>query len=120
MALNDQRKALEAFQKALFISPDDIPATVHLCRLYMLMAQKTAPGGTAPQSDRDSVDLAVGLLSDLTRGVGWDVSEAWYFLAKLHRLQGRKDRERECLNFALKLSETRSIRDIGVAVGWCL
>lgn len=86
----------------------------------MLLAEKSARGGTAPQDDRDNVDLAAGFLSDLTRGVGWDVAEAWYFLAKLYRLQGRKDRERECLSFALKLSEARSARDIGVAVGWCL
>ncbi|CCM03055.1 uncharacterized protein FIBRA_05174 [Fibroporia radiculosa] len=119
MALNDERRALEAFKKALFISPDDVSATVHLCRLYLISSSKSGEDKAACL-DRDSVDLAVGLLSDLTRGAGWDVPEAWYFLAKQYGLQGRKDRERECLSFALTLSETRSLRDIGVAVGWCL
>ena len=66
------------------------------------------------------MDLAAGLLSDLTKGLGWDVPEAWYFLAKAYKSQGRRDRERECLSFALSLSETRGVRDIGTALGWCL
>ena len=37
-----------------------------------------------------------------------------------HKLQGRRDRERECLSFALSLSETRGVRDLTSAVGWCL
>ena len=68
----------------------------------------------------ENVDLAAGLLSDLTRGPAWDVPEAWYFLAKAYGLQGRKDRQRQCLKRALELSEKRTIRDIGSAVGWCL
>jgi len=116
MALCDERRALEAFQKALFVCPEDISATIHLCRLYLKSPSPKPAGGDF----RDNVDLAVGLLSDLTRGAGWDVPEAWYFLAKHYGLQGRKGRERECLSFALTLSETRPLRDIGVAVGWCL
>lgn len=71
-------------------------------------------------ADKDNVDLAVGLLSALTKGPAWDVPEAWYFLAKMYGLQGRQDRERECLCYALTLSENRPLRDPGVAVGWCL
>lgn len=117
MALNNYRRALEAFQKALFISPEDVSATIHMCRLYLT---SSTSGNNVLGSDRDNVDLAVGLLSDLTRGAGWDVPEAWYFLAKEYGLQGRKDRERECLSFALTLSETRTLRDLGTAIGWCL
>ncbi|OSX62812.1 hypothetical protein POSPLADRAFT_1065909 [Postia placenta MAD-698-R-SB12] len=117
MALNNHRRALEAFQKALFISPEDVSATIHMCRLYLT---SSTSGNNVLGSDRDNVDLAVGLLSDLTRGAGWDVPEAWYFLAKEYGLQERKDRERECLSFALTLSETRTLRDLGTAVGWCL
>ncbi|OCH91549.1 hypothetical protein OBBRIDRAFT_752951 [Obba rivulosa] len=119
MALNNERSALEAFQKALFISPDDVSATIHLCRIY-LSPPSLKPRGDPPRATSDNVDLAVGLLSDLTRGVGWDVPEAWYFLGKAYGLQGRKDRERECLCFALTLTETRPLRDIGVTLGWCL
>ncbi|EPQ53258.1 hypothetical protein GLOTRDRAFT_140119 [Gloeophyllum trabeum ATCC 11539] len=122
MALNNPRRAKEAFQKALFISTDDIPAIIHLSQLYL-----TQPGAAlspisphAERPDPDNVDLAAGMLNDLTRGVGWDVPEAWYFLAKAYGLQGRRERERECLTFALGLSVTRGVRSIGAAVGWCL
>lgn len=70
--------------------------------------------------DPDNVDLAAGILSHLTKGTGWDVPEAWYFLAKAYGLQGRKDRERECLSFALGLSESRGVREIRAALGWCI
>jgi len=80
----------------------------------------TTPGGGASQSCSANVDLAAGILSRLTRGTGWDVPEAWYFLAKAYGMQGRKERERECLSFALRLSESRGIREIGVAIGWCI
>jgi hypothetical protein len=112
---------MDAFHKALFISLDDISATVHLCRLYL--SSSTNPLSIAKsvgEIDASNVDLAAGMLSDLTRGAGWDSAEAWYYLAKAYGLQGRKDRERECLRFALKLSEQRGLRDIGVAVGYCL
>ncbi|TFK51537.1 hypothetical protein OE88DRAFT_1659604 [Heliocybe sulcata] len=122
MALNHPRRAKEAFQKALFISTDDIPAIIHLSQLYL-----TQPGAslspTSPHKDKpdpDSVDLAAGMLSDLTRGPAWDIPEAWYFLAKAYNLQGRKDREKDCLTFALGLAATRGVRNIGSAVGWCL
>ncbi|KAI8995256.1 hypothetical protein BD414DRAFT_506072 [Trametes punicea] len=121
MALDEDHKALEAFQKALFIAPNDVSATIHLCRVHLAAVQDHGkPGAGLDPSDRDNVDLAVGLLSALTKGAGWDVPEAWYFLAKLYGLQGRQDRERECLCYALTLSENRPLRDVGVAVGWCL
>ncbi|KAF9221151.1 TPR-like protein [Gyrodon lividus] len=116
-ALNHDRQAIEAFQKALFIFPDDVSAAVHMCRIYL------SPGSSQSSEtgvDPDKVDLSVGLLGYLTRGPGWDVPEAWYYLAKAHGLRGQKDEERECLTKALTLSEKRCIRDIGSAVGWCL
>ena len=67
-----------------------------------------------------NVDLAAGILSRLTGGAGWDVPEAWYFLAKAYGMQGRKEREMECLGLALQLSESRGIREIGTAIGWCI
>ncbi|KAF9240835.1 hypothetical protein BU15DRAFT_87417 [Melanogaster broomeanus] len=112
-ALNHDRQAIEAFQKALFICPDDVAAAVHMCRIYLSQASETGV-------DLDKVDLAAGLLGYMTRGPGWNVPEAWYYLAKAHGLQGQKNKERECLTRALALSENRCIRDIGRAVGWCL
>ena len=111
---------METLQKALFLSPDDVPAAVHLCRLYLTSPgasrRRTADGGIDPQN----VDLASGLLSHLTSGPGWDVPEAWYYLAKAYGMQGRTAKEKECLRRALQLSEKRGIREIQSAVGWCL
>ncbi|THH16080.1 hypothetical protein EW146_g4495 [Bondarzewia mesenterica] len=112
-ALNQRHNAIQAFNKALFLSPDNIPATIHLCQLYLSRLQQ--PGSAA-----DNVDLAAGMLADLTRGPGWDVAEAWYFLGRAHGAREMRDRERECLAFALGLSEGRPLRDVGKAVGWCL
>jgi tetratricopeptide (TPR) repeat protein len=114
MALCRNREALEAFQKALFISPEDVDASVHLCRIHL------SAKSSAETVDSDKADLVAGLLGNVTRGPGWDVPEAWYYLAKAYGLQGRKDKERESLVTALALSDCRSIRDIGRAVGWCL
>lgn len=114
MALDRDREALEAFQKALFISPDDVAACIHLSRIRLSTKSST------DTVNSDKVDLVVGLLGHVTRGPGWDVPEAWYYLAKAYGLQGRKDKERESLATALALSDRRSIRDIGRAVGWCL
>ena len=69
--------------------------------------------------DPDNVDLAAGMLSQCTQGSAWDVPEAWYFLAKAYGMQGRKEKEKECLSLTLELSEGRGIRDIGSAVGSC-
>ena len=105
---------MQAFNKALFIFPDSIPATVHLSHSYLTLAKE----GTS--DDVDNVDLVAGMLSDLTQGSGWDIPEAWYFLGKAHGMRGMRDRERECLGFALNLTDGRPLREIGEAVGWCL
>ncbi|KAI0300126.1 hypothetical protein B0F90DRAFT_1848180 [Multifurca ochricompacta] len=112
-ALRNTDRAVQAFNKALFIFPESIPATVHLCQSYLALAKE---GG----SDLDNIDLVAGMLSDLTQGPGWDVPEAWYFLGKAHGMREMRDRERECLGFALTLAEGRPLRDFGEAIGWCL
>lgn len=86
---------------------------MHLCRIYV------SPDSPSSSSSTD-IDLAAGMLSHLTRGVGWDVPEAWYFLGKAYGLQERKEKERECLNYALELSERRGVREFGDALGFCL
>lgn len=75
---------------------------------------------SAEEAHPDNIDLAAGMLSHAVDGPAWDVPEAWYFLAKAYKLQGREDKEIEALTLALSLSEGRSIRDVGCAVGWCL
>lgn len=126
-ALSEDSKAIEAFQKALFVSIDDCSATLHMARQYLAMAQDDPPSPSLTDPDFDwskaikgYIDMAAGLLENLTKRNGWDVTEAWYFLAKAYGLQGRRERERECLVYALGLAETRGVRDVGVAIGWCL
>ncbi|KAF9444615.1 TPR-like protein [Macrolepiota fuliginosa MF-IS2] len=75
-------------------------------------------GGDEP--DRSNIDLVAGLLSHLTRGRGWDVPEAWYFLAKAYGVQGRKEKEREALKVALRMAEGRGVREVQSALGWCI
>jgi predicted Zn-dependent protease len=111
---NERTRAIQAFNKALFIHPEHVPATIHLCQMYL------TPRSSASVPEPSEIDLAAGILADLTKGDAWDVAEAWYFLGKAHGLRGERARERECLCYALILSEGRSLRDLGEAVGWCL
>ena len=113
---------MDTLQKALFISPDDVPATVHLLKLCLdpevsskLRSSRSACG----VSSNSDVDMAAGILGYLTKGRGWDVPEAWYYLAKAYGMQGRRERERETLKHALMLSEKRGVRDVEVALGLC-
>ncbi|KAK0200307.1 hypothetical protein DFS33DRAFT_1360453 [Desarmillaria ectypa] len=114
VALGRSQDAIDAFQKALFISPDDVPAAVHLCRLYLSGEALLCPNMS------DNIDLAAGMLSRLAKGPGWDVPEVWYFLGKAYGAQSQRERERECLGLALTLSERRGVREISAALGWCL
>jgi tetratricopeptide (TPR) repeat protein len=119
-ALNHDRQAIEAFQKALFMSPDDVSASVHMCQIYLTPRAPSRSSESGADPDPDKVDMSAALLGYMSRGPGWDVPEVWYFLAKAYGLRGQKDKQRECLTTALSLSENRCIRDLGGAVGWCL
>ncbi|KAG7440123.1 uncharacterized protein BT62DRAFT_989346 [Guyanagaster necrorhizus] len=114
VALGRSQDAIDAFQKALFISPDNVPAAIHLCRLYL--SGETPPGPNMS----DNIDLAAGMLSRLANGPSWDVPEVWYFLGKAYGAQSQREREHECLSLALTLSERRGVREISAALGWCL
>ncbi|EJT98203.1 hypothetical protein DACRYDRAFT_71263 [Dacryopinax primogenitus] len=104
-AVENTRLAIESFHKALVIDPDHVPASVHLAQQYLGI---------------NSADLASGLLMAITQGSGWDVAEAWYFLAKACEKLGRRERERECLVYALRLEESKPIRPLGTTVPRCL
>ncbi|EFI27841.1 hypothetical protein CC1G_14331 [Coprinopsis cinerea okayama7 len=160
VALGHYQHAIATLQKALFIDPDDVPAIVHLARLYLQpppvsgspyhrsqqsQPQTTSSGQEAsdaksvkststaheeppqppcapeePVPSSTDVDLACALLTQSSRGRGWDVPEVWYFLAKAYKYQGRKEREGEALRRALELSEGRGVREVGDAIGLCL
>ncbi|KXN92633.1 Putative cargo-transport protein ypp1 [Leucoagaricus sp. SymC.cos] len=120
-ALGHRQHAIDALQKALIIDTDDVPATIHLSRIYLTpTCQSSSSSLQAQQQLSSTVDLAAGLLSHLTQGKGWDVPEAWYFLAKAYGMQGRKQKEREALKVALEVSEGRGVRELWSAVGWCI
>jgi cytochrome c-type biogenesis protein CcmH/NrfG len=114
-ALGDEQKALQALHKALFIAPENVSAIIHICKIYL-----SSPCTEVNGLDPDRVELAAGLLSDLTNGGGWDVPEAWYYLAKAAKMQGRVEKERECLIHAVRLAEVTRVREISDAVGWSL
>ncbi|THU77610.1 hypothetical protein K435DRAFT_973888 [Dendrothele bispora CBS 962.96] len=133
IALGRIQDAIDSFHKALFISTDDIASTVHLSRIYLFPAEfsPSSPSsqqysskfnfsGSKEHPDLENVDLAAGMLEHITKGVAWDVPEAWYFLGKAYGFQGRKEKERECLSWALRLSERRGVRDMVAALGVCL
>jgi len=140
-ALGNPAQAIEALSKALVIDPENVPAVVHLAHLYLTSrpspslfalvqpsssskpanSQAASSAGAAEDVDSSGVEMATGMLEALTRrAVGWDVPEAWYFLAKATGLQGRKDRQRECLAEALRLEEGRCVRSLKVALPRCL
>jgi hypothetical protein len=120
--LGDNARAITAFHKALVISPDYIPAIVQLSEQYLhpSAGQSFSLVKDVSEARRGAVDLAVGMLSSFTKGVGWDVPEAWYLLAKAVGMQGQKGRQRVCLTYALVLVEGNPIRDLRVALGFVL
>lgn len=95
---------------------------VHLAQQYLnpSIGQTTTASREQEGWQKGAVDLAAGMLSSFTKGPGWDIPEAWYLLAKAVSLQGRKDRERECLTYALGLVEGKPIRDLRVALTYAL
>ncbi|KAH6903832.1 hypothetical protein BKA70DRAFT_579522 [Coprinopsis sp. MPI-PUGE-AT-0042] len=161
IALGHHQHAITTLQKALFIDPDDVPAIVHLSRLYLTPPVTTASPYDKPQAappkkrnsmdgkgkrmsgsghsasetsgqepdcilevppvpSSNDVDLACGLLTQSSKGRGWDVPEVWFYLAKAYGYQGRKDKETEALKRALWLVEGRGVREVGDAVGFCI
>lgn len=65
--------------------------------------------------------MSIGTLESFTRrSVGFDVPEAWYLLGKASGMQGRKERQRECLKEALRFDEGRPVRSLRVALPACL
>ncbi|KAH8813731.1 hypothetical protein DL96DRAFT_1757706 [Flagelloscypha sp. PMI_526] len=103
-----------------YISADFGSPTPHIRTPSTPTSSASSSSSSLKTSSNENVDLAAGILEQLTRGPGWDVPEAWYFLAKAYAMQERKDKERECLGIAVKLSERRGARDVGIALGSCL
>jgi tetratricopeptide (TPR) repeat protein len=58
----DEASAIDALKKALSIDPEHVKAHVLLATIYHSM---------------DEIELAEGLLERVTKGQGWDQTEAW-------------------------------------------
>ena len=54
--------AMEAFEKAMMTSGNDVDSCVSLARVHIEM---------------NDLDLAEGILDSVTKGAGWDCAEAW-------------------------------------------
>ncbi|KAB5590628.1 hypothetical protein CTheo_5938 [Ceratobasidium theobromae] len=98
--LGQGERAIESLHKALVIDPEHVAAVVALAQLYL------------GAGEASGVDLAAGMLSQITQGAGWDAAEAWYLLGRACGLQGRRERQRACLAHALRLEESKPIRNL--------
>lgn len=68
---------------------------------------------SVPLVDRlASRDRAYGLLSNLTKlGSGWNCSEAWFTLARVHEESGQADKAKEVLWWCVELEEGMGVRE---------
>ncbi|BGP36935.1 hypothetical protein JCM10449v2_000837 [Rhodotorula kratochvilovae] len=143
LARGEVARAREAVTKALSFDPQHGASLVLLARVYLTppppsssSTEGAPPYAAAPPPPPShltspvpppaaptggvslSLPLAETLLSTLTAHSGWDVPEAWAELARCYRLSvpARRERERECLVWALQLEETRAVRPLARAV----
>lgn len=91
--------ALDAFKKALAIDPDHIQTHVDMAATWI------------EHQDREAEwELAEALLDRTTKSLGWDHEEAWFLLGQVYRHQNSMVRAKDCLLYALELSETKPLR----------
>jgi tetratricopeptide (TPR) repeat protein len=87
--------ATDSFEKALILDPDHVPSQIAKASIL-------------------TCDLALGLLEQITLGLGWDSSEAWYQYAQVKKEQGDYNRVKSCLLYALELHDTEPLRNLSV------
>ncbi|KAF3922279.1 hypothetical protein ABW20_dc0105529 [Dactylellina cionopaga] len=98
--------AQKYFETALAYSPDHPLGIVGLSRLLLAEEENSA-----------ARDRASGLLQTLTKlGAGWDMSEAWFELAREHELSGAVEKAKEVYWWVVKLEDTRGVRSWGSVV----
>jgi tetratricopeptide (TPR) repeat protein len=79
--------------------------------------ETTTSQNSAQENSRlATTSLAEGLLYNLTQGNGWNVSEAWLFLARVMKETNRLEKQREYLEFALQLEKAKTIRPLPIAL----
>ncbi|GAA5895475.1 hypothetical protein JCM5296_006778 [Sporobolomyces johnsonii] len=129
IARGETARARVVLQKAFTFDVDHLPSLVLFSRLYLTppppppspspSSADSAP--PSPLSDPSSwvhrqLPFAEALLDTLTKRRGWDSPEAWFELSRCYKHTARRDKEKECLVWALQLEETRSVRSLGRAL----
>ncbi|KAG9121498.1 hypothetical protein FRC07_002507 [Ceratobasidium sp. 392] len=118
--LNQGERALEALHKALVIDPEHVPAIVCLAQIFLNQNANPSANPNGDSASAEGIDMAVGMLNQVTQGSGWDAAEAWYLLGRACGLQGRRERQRACLAHALRLEESKTVRSVRAVLPRCL
>ncbi|KAI9487433.1 MAG: hypothetical protein EXX96DRAFT_553180 [Benjaminiella poitrasii] len=88
--------ALDACEKALILDPEHLPSQV-------AQAKRLLEDG--------HLEMADVLLGQITMGLGWNSSEAWYHYAQVKKQQGQWDKMKSYLLFALEINDSEPVRD---------
>lgn len=91
--------ALEAYKKALSLDHEHVQTHVDMAAVYMRS---------------NEWELAEGLLDRITQGPGWDHAQAWFLLGNCYKQQHCFERAKDCLLYALDLSETTPITSFSI------
>ncbi|KAK7207499.1 hypothetical protein BZA70DRAFT_16471 [Myxozyma melibiosi] len=95
------REALEAFEAALTVSIDYVPAIIGLANVLISLPEEEQPMAR---------DRAFVLLETASRLTGWDSPEVWMLLGQVYEAVGDVDRVRGPYWRAIELEETRPVR----------
>ncbi|KAK6496031.1 hypothetical protein TWF481_002058 [Arthrobotrys musiformis] len=92
--------AQKHFETALAYSPDHALGIVGLSRVLL-----------SDERNSTARDRASGLLQTLTKlGNGWDMSEAWFELAREYEMSGGVEKAKDIYWWVVKLEDTRGVR----------
>lgn len=100
-AQQQSHEALEAFEAALTVSIDYIPAIVGLSSVLLSLPDFEQPMAR---------DRALVLLETASNLSGWDSPEVWLLLGQGYESIGNVDRVREAYWRAVTLEESRPVR----------
>ncbi|CAJ0644372.1 10956_t:CDS:10 [Entrophospora sp. SA101] len=92
-------EAISAFHKAMALDLNHVLSLVYLARTYI---------------ETKNIEIAEGILDDITKGIGWDCAEAWLYLGQIYKATNRIKRTKDCLWYTLDLEESQPIRSFNV------
>ncbi|ORX44759.1 hypothetical protein DM01DRAFT_1340288 [Hesseltinella vesiculosa] len=94
--------SMEAFKKALAIDPDHIATHIDMASAWI------------QHQPEPEWELAETLLERITKSLGWDRHDAWYYLGCAFQQQKDMARAKDCFLYAMDLSETHPVRPFTV------